>query len=129
MDKRIEPNKTIKLRTLDLSMSLFGKRISTPMTNETEMREMLLPDWKDEEYLKEQSAHAQTLYNFIMKPNYKSRMNREVEKFFNIFNYIQLYDTLFKAKGDHKLSIETTKRFVIEYFPKRSLVFNYGMLR
>ena len=31
-----------------------------------------------------------------------------------------------KAKGDAKFSLDTTRRFQIEFIPKRSLAFNYG---
>ncbi len=118
-------NKVI-LPTSDLSHSLFGKRIRIPLTQEDTIRDILVPDWKHEEYFMKQSAHAQALYSFIHKSNYKSRTTAEVEKFYATFNYIELYKTLFKAKNDHKLPVDTTRRFIIEYIPKRSLVFNYG---
>ena len=50
----------------------------------------------------------------------------DVEKFYKIFNFIKMYDTLLKEKGDHKFGIEATRRFMIEYIPKRALLFNYG---
>lgn len=50
-----------------------------------------------------------------------------MEKFYKIFNFITMYDKLLKEKGDHKFGIEATRRFMIEYIPKRALLFNYGM--
>lgn len=55
---KVEINKKIILPTEQLSQALFGKRLNTRMEADESLKACLLPDWKNEEYFRNQSFQA-----------------------------------------------------------------------